>query len=85
MKRFILFFSLSLATGMAFAQDQKADSARAALVNYKNPIERFTATIKYLENVDTYGSNAIDSALCIDLLQMAQSLKNDSLLATSYN
>ena len=68
-----------------FAQSTNVDSAKAALTNYKNPIERFTATIKYLETVDSYASSNIDSALCIDLLQIAQQLKNDSLLATSYD
>ncbi|MFN8306189.1 MAG: hypothetical protein U0T79_05410 [Ferruginibacter sp.] len=67
------------------AQNNNTDSAKAALANYKNPLERFTATIKYLEMIDTDASSQIDSAACIDLLQIAQQLKNDSLLATSYN
>ena len=68
-----------------FAQSTNVDSAKSALVNYINPLERFTATIKYLETIDSYASSNIDSALCIDLLQIAQQLKNDSLLATSYD
>ncbi len=68
-----------------FAQNKNPDSAKAALVSYTNPIERFSATIKYLETIDSYASNNIDSAICIDLLQIAQQLKNDSLFATSYN
>jgi tetratricopeptide (TPR) repeat protein len=73
------------ATQIVFAQNNNPDSAKAALAGYSNPIDRFTATIKYLETIDSYGSSNIDSALCIDLLQIAQQLKNDSLLATSYN
>ncbi len=85
MKRVLTLLSFLSCLQIAFAQDHTSDSARAALANYKNPLERFTAAIKYLENVDSYGSNTVDSALCVDLLQIAQSLKSDSLLATSYN
>ena len=69
----------------AFAQGSIADSGEAALAKIKKPLERFTATIQYLEANDAYTGGFIDSALCIDLLQIAQQLKNDSLLATSYN
>ena len=68
-----------------FAQNNNPDSLKAALSGYTNPMERFTATIKYLETIDTHAGTNIDSALCIDLLLIAQQLKNDSLLATSYN
>ncbi len=84
MKRIsILFFAfLSFAV---FAQSNTTDSAKAALTNCKNPLERFNATIKYLENTDSKQGNLADSAICIDLLQIAQQLKNDSLLAISYD
>jgi tetratricopeptide (TPR) repeat protein len=68
-----------------FAQNKNSDNTKAALSGYANPIERFSETIKYLESVDSYSSKNIDSAICIDLLQIAQQLKNDSLLAISYN
>jgi len=70
---------------MSFAQNNNADSAKSALANYTKPLERFSATIKYLENTDSYQGSIIDSAICIDLLQIAQQLRNDSLLAISYN
>lgn len=79
----LIFFCASLQT--VFAQNNNSDSAKAALANYKNPLERFTATIKYLEANDASSGIYIDSASCIDLLKIAQQLKNDSLLATSYN
>ncbi|MFM9985463.1 MAG: hypothetical protein ACKVOK_09555 [Flavobacteriales bacterium] len=85
MKRSLTILSFFAGIQLVCAQSHEADSQKAALAQYKNPMERFTATIKYLESVDAYGSNTIDSALCVDLLQMAQSLKNDSLLAISYN
>ncbi len=83
---FLYFVAIQMfAENPVFAQNNNPDSAKAALVSYSNPIERFSATIKYLETIDAYASSNIDSAICIDLLQIAQQLKNDSLLATSYN
>ena len=85
MKKLIqaLCFFISMQT--VFAQNNNPDNAKTALSDYTNPMERFTKTIKYLETIDSYSSNNIDSATCIDLLQIAQKLKNDSLLAISYN
>ncbi|MEI7735264.1 MAG: hypothetical protein WCI49_07335 [Ferruginibacter sp.] len=68
-----------------FAQNNNSDSVKAALAGYANPMARFSATINYLETIDSRASYNVDSAICIDLLQIAQQLKNDSLLATSYN
>ncbi|MBP8115353.1 MAG: tetratricopeptide repeat protein [Chitinophagaceae bacterium] len=90
MKKLItLFFlvagMLLIAFGTANAQSNNTVIAKAPLANIKNPLERFTATIKFLENADTGEGDAIDSALCIDLQKMATQLKNDSLLAISYN
>ena len=79
----LLWFIACMQT--VIAQNNNPDSLKAALVSYSNPMERFSATIKYLETIDSYASSDIDSAICIDLLQIAQQLKNDSLLATSYN
>jgi hypothetical protein len=85
MKRTIILFCFITSVQSVIAQNNNPDSAKSALANYKNPMERFTATIKYLESIDINANSQIDSALCIDLLQIAQQLKNDSLLATSYN
>ena len=85
MKKIIIFFCFVASMQAASAQNNNPDSVKAALASYTNPMERFSATIKYLETIDSYASSNIDSALCIDLLQIAQQLKNDSLLATSYN
>ena len=87
MKKIIaLYFAaiLLFTVKTVFAQNNP-DNAKAALARYTHPIERFSETIKYLESVDSYSSTNIDSAICIDLLQIAQKLKNDSLLAISYN
>lgn len=89
MKKPITLLCLGLVTMLSgkivFAQNNNPDSLKTALVSYTNPMERFNATIKYLETIDSHASSDIDSAICIDLLQIAQQLKNDSLLATSYN
>jgi hypothetical protein len=85
MKKRITLLCFVVCMQPVFAQSNNADSAKSALVNYQNPMERFTATIKYLETIDSYANGNIDSALCIDLLKIAQQLKNDSLLASSYN
>lgn len=69
----------------ALAQSNNTVITKAELATIKKPFERFTATIKYLENADTGEGDVIDSTLCIDLQKMAMQLKNDSLLAISYN
>ncbi len=76
---------LPIFIGTAFAQINKTVITKIELAAIKNPLERFTATIKYLENADTGEGDVIDSTLCIDLQKMAMQLKNDSLLAISYN
>ena len=85
MKKLLLLYFFIATMQTVFAQNNNTDSIKAALVSYTNPIERFSATINYLETIDSYSSNNIDSAICIDLLKIAQQLKSDSLLATSYN
>ena len=85
MKNIIIFFCFITSIQTVFAQNNNPDNTKAALAGYTNPIERFSETIKYLETIDSYSSNNIDSATCIDLLQIAQKLKNDSLLAISYD
>ncbi|MEP7254188.1 MAG: hypothetical protein ABI666_00360 [Ferruginibacter sp.] len=85
MKKLITLFCFITSVQIAFAQNNNPDNAKTALAGYSNPIERFTETIKYLETIDSYSSTNIDSAICIDLLQIAQQLKNDSLLAISYD
>ncbi len=85
MKKIPTLFCFIAGMQDAFAQNNNPDSLKASLASYTNPLERFSATINYLETIDSYSSNDIDSAICIDLLKIAQQLKNDSLLATSYN
>ena len=85
MKKIITLSCFVVSMQISFAQNNNPDNLKAALASLTNPMERFTATINYLESIDANSTNNIDSAICIDLLQIAQQLKNDSLLAASYN
>lgn len=68
-----------------FAQNKYADSLNTVLTNTNNSLERFNLLTKILENQSFIRGGNIDSAECVRLLQIAQQLKNDSLLAASYN
>ena len=85
MKKTIILLCFIAGMKGAIAQNNNTENPKAALVSYSNPMERFSATINYLETIDSRAGSNIDSAICIDLLQIAQQLKNDSLLAISYN
>jgi tetratricopeptide (TPR) repeat protein len=50
-----------------------------------NSIDKFTAIVKESENRFVNNGGTFDSASVIQLLQIAQQIKNDSLLAISYN
>ena len=82
---------LPIAIGTVFSQDlflqtgnRTADSLKAILSKTNKPIERFHLINKISESTSSSSGN-VDSAACIDMLQIAQQLNNDSLLATSYN
>ena len=60
------------------------DSLKMVLANTSNPMEQFGILNTISQNLGLY-SGDIDSANCLQLLQIAQKLKNDSLLAISYN
>lgn len=62
-----------------------APVSKDTLATIENPVERFAATIAYLEHEQTAEGARIDSTMCLDLLNMATRLKSDSMLAISYN
>jgi two-component system NtrC family sensor kinase len=70
---------------MGVAQSKFADSLKTVLATESNPIQRFNLIVKILEYEDVYLVNQIDSSACKELLRIAQSQKNDAMLATSYN
>ena len=67
------------------AQNKYADSLKSQIENATNPIEKFDLLNKLGEGLFSSGSVKVDSAFCFRLLSIAQDLKNDSLLAISYN
>ena len=50
----------------------------------QNKIEQFKTLSDNAENTGLH-SGELDSATCVQMLRIAQELKNDSLLAISYN
>ena len=85
MKKILFLFGFVSCICTAFSQKNYADSLRKVLANTVKPIDRFTIIVKINENRLVLEGGAIDSATPIQLLQIAQQLKNDSLLAISYN
>jgi len=63
---------------------KKADSLNKILAVTSNPVQRFNIINQLLLN-DNGFSGRIDSALCIQQLQIAEQLRSDSLLGTAYN
>ena|SRR5215203_637333 len=85
MRKIITLFCFVASIQVAFAQNKYADSLKTVLANTTNTLDRFNLLTKILENQSFFRGGNIDSADCIRLLQIAQRLKNDSLLAASYN
>ena len=69
----------------ATAQNKYADSLKTLIEKTSRPIEKFDLLNKLGEGLFSSGSVKVDSAFCFKLLSIAQDLKNDSLLAISYN
>jgi len=85
MKSILFLISLSLSIQISFAQDKYVDSLKNVLAQTTKPIDRFSTIVKIAEYNLVLKGGAQDSAVPIQLLQLAQQLKNDSLLAISYN
>ena len=61
-----------------------SDSLNKVLAITTSPLQRFSIINKLLLNENGF-SGRIDSALCIQQLQIAEQLRSDSLLGTAYN
>jgi len=85
MKKILISLLFISFTGISNGQTKFADSLKTVLTNTTNPLDRFNLLTKILENQIFFRGGNIDSGDCIRLLQIAQQLKNDSLLASSYN
>ena len=85
---FVLCFFISLENLSAQIQSQQnnksLDSLKELLTHTTDDFERFKILNAITNNIGLYVGN-IDSAVCIELLQIAQKLNSDSLLAISYN
>jgi len=84
MKKIILLFCFITGMQAVHSQDYTADSFKDNLVKASSPLERFHLIDDKLKEQLT-NSGMVDSALCIQLFQIALELKTDSLLATGYN
>lgn len=80
-KKFLFIFLLINCFKIGFAQTKYTDSLRTLLSSTTKPIQRFDIINKILQT----RVGDVDSTSAVELLQIAQELKNDSLLAISYN
>lgn len=85
MKRIAVFFLLVLVLSTGRTQNNYADSIMPVLANTTNPVERFDLLNKIVDDIFTKGSENIDYSSCIEMVRIAQQLRNDSLLAIAYN
>ncbi|MEP7165450.1 MAG: hypothetical protein ABI741_12195 [Ferruginibacter sp.] len=85
MKKIIILFCFLASLQNSFAQDKYIDSLKNVLAQSAKPIDRFSIIVKIAEYNLVLKGGAQDSTVPIQLLQLAQQLKNDSLLAISYN
>ena len=84
MKRTIFLVTISFISITCFAQTSHADSLKNLLKDELVPVKKFDLINKILEDEVNSGVN-IDTALCIEMLRLAHDVKNDSLVAISYN
>lgn len=85
MRKSILLCCFAACVQIAFTQHKYIDSLQATLVNTSKPIDRFNTIVKISELHFLVDGGKFDSSTAIQLLKIAQQLKNDSLLAISYN
>jgi len=67
------------------AQGKNADSLRIILQSTLEPVERFSVINELMLSEVQFAGHYVDSSYCMQSLQIAQQLKNDSLLAITYN
>jgi hypothetical protein len=83
--KFILAFLLGLTCTIGISQSHIADSLRNLLVTTTKPIDRFDLINNLVLDLTSWKGDNVDSALSMQMLQIAQRQNNDSLLAISYN
>lgn len=68
-----------------FAQSNYVDSLKLQLSKTTNPLDSFSIIVKISEFNFVLGGGEANETTTLQLLSLAQKLKNDSLLAISYN
>ncbi len=84
MKKIFGVCCLLCAVQVLHAQTKTIDSLRSVYSAAKNPMDRFNAGLNVTEAIGFYAGDP-DSSLNTELMRIAQSLRNDSLLAISYD
>jgi tetratricopeptide (TPR) repeat protein len=79
---FVILFFINIP---GFAQSNYADSLHIQLSKSTSPIDSFRIIVQLSEISFVLGGGEADEATAVRLLSMAQQLKNDSLIAISYN
>jgi tetratricopeptide (TPR) repeat protein len=85
MKKTSIVLFICLLSYNSMPQSKFADSMKALLAKTNKPVEQFDLLNKLGEGLFSGSGVKIDSAFCLQLLTIAQELKNDSLLAISYD
>lgn len=81
MKKIFLSFMVLLASISSHTQNPYTDSLKGRLTAAKDPLEKFSLLNKISEGLFSGNSQKVDSAVCLQMLEIAQDLRNDSLLA----
>ena len=85
MKRLFIASIICFGTITSMGQSKYADSLKILITKANSPIEKFDLLNKLGEGLFSGSNVKVDSAFCMQLLRIAQDLKNDSLLAISYD
>lgn len=83
--RRIVFVLLLFVNITGLAQTNYVDSLKLQLSKTTNPLDSFSIIVKISEFHFVLGGGEADQSTTVQLLSIAQKLKNDSLLAISYN
>ena len=84
-RKLIYTFIISTFCNSGLAQNSTIDSLKSLLINTNKPVERFDILNNLTLELTGWKGDNVDSSYCVQMLHIAQDLKNDSLLAISYN
>ncbi len=84
-KVFTIVFFAAISFIHSYAQTKTADSLKAVLTGTNKPMEKFDALNRLVWELVGWKGDNVDSTYSTQMLQIAQQLDNDSLLAISHN